>query len=316
MKRIATLLLTLAVIALSGCNGSENAQTTPPPAVMAEAWEYEYYVEDLDYYMEQYNAAVAQFSELCALQDYDAAADEAESHIEILDKIAEIITPAGLEEYQNDILTAVEYEKEYRRLAADALYYLENYNTLTSAEQEEYDLLRGQIEEIETEYVSINDAVYAAREAAFSCLPNGEYRSYDSNLVLLWNRYVAEYDRLYDVFFNGVEGDALVICENCLEALSAIENMTVPEQVKSYHDDIIEAISEEREYCLAVKNIKELNNKYQGLALEDTPADVQEQIEKCSEIIDNYFNEDSAEYDTLYDAVIAAHEFATAQAGQ
>lgn len=316
MKRIAALFLTLAVIALSGCNGAGNAQTTTPPAVTAETWEYEYYVEDLDYYMTQYNTAVARFSELCALQDYDAAAEEAEGHIEILDKFSEIITPTGLEEYQNDILTSVEYEKEYRELAASALYYLENYNTLTSDEQEEYDKLYRQIEEIGTEYVSINDAVYAAREAAFSYLPNGEYRSYDSNLGLLWNRYVAEYDKLYEVFFNGAEGDALVICENCLEALSAIENMTVPEQVKPYHDDIVAALSVEREYCLAVKTIKELNNEYQGLALEDTPADVQEQIEKCSEIIDNYFNEDNAEYDALYNTVIAAHEFAAAQAGQ
>lgn len=314
LKKTLAVILAAMLIAASGCNNnSGTAQTTAVTAAPADVWEYEQYIEDLNYYRDEYNAAIARFSELCSLSDYDAAAEEAKSHIEILNEFSAIITPSGLEEQQNNILTAVENEKKYRELAVSVLYYMENYDTLTPAEQEEYNQLYQQIEAMGSE-LSMNDAVYAAREAAFSYIPNGEYRSYAMNLETLWNKYVTEDDKLYDVFFNGAEGDALLLCENCLEALSAIENMAVPEQVKLYHSDIVEALSAEREYCQAVKTIKELNNEYQGLAFEDTPADVQEQIKKCSEIIDNYFNEENTEYDALYNAVIAAYEFATAQA--
>lgn len=308
-KKISAFILT-AVMLLSGCNSSAGTDsTTASPVVTAEAWEYEYYIEELDYHMGKYDAAVAEFSELVALQDWSAAKKEAESHIELLDNISEIIIPVGLEECEEDILTAVEYEKEYRRMAVQLFDCYIN-----GSEQAQIDALALELDELGKENISINSAVNAAREKAFSYLPNGEYRAYVMNLETLWNKYVTESDKLYDVFFNGAEGDALVLSGNCLEILSEIENMEVPEQVKPYHDDILKAIPAEREYCLAVKTIKELNNEYQGLAFEDTAADVQEQVKKCSEIIDNYLSEENEDFDALYDAVVAAGEFAEAQA--
>ncbi len=312
LKKTSALILT-AIMLLSGCsnNGGKVQETTESAAPLAEVWEYEYYIEDLDFHMDKYNAAVTKFSELTALQDWSAAKEEAESHIEILNKISEIITPAGLEKCQADILTAVEYEKEYRSIAIRLFdCYINGY------EQSQIDELSLELNELSKENISINDAVNAARETTFSYLPNGEYKSYVFNLDYLWNKYVTDFNKLYEVFFNGVEGDALVISESCLETLSEIENMEVPEQVKLYHDDILKAIPAEREYCQAVKTIKELNNKYQGLAFEDTPVDVQEQVKKCSETIDNYFSEDNTEFDALFNAVTAAYEFAAAQAGQ
>lgn len=309
LKKISAFILT-AVMLLSGCNSSAGTDsTTASPVVPAEAWEYEYYIEELDYHMGKYDAAVAEFSELVALQDWSAAKKEAESHIELLDNISEIIIPVGLEECEEDILTAVEYEKEYRRMAVQLFDYYIN-----GSEQAQIDALALELDELGKENISINSAVNAAKEKAFSYLPNGEYRAYVMNLETLWNKYVTESDKLYDVFFNGVKGNALVLSEKCLEILSEIENMEVPEQVKPYHDDILKAIPAEREYSLAVKTIKELNNEYQGLAFEDTPADVQEQVKKCSEIIDNYLSEENEDFDALYDAVVAAGEFAEAQA--
>lgn len=308
-KKISAFILT-AVMLFSGCSSSAGTETTTAsPAVTAEAWEYEYYIEELDYHMGKYDAAVAEFSELVALQDWSAAKKEAESHIEILDNISEIIIPVGLEECEEDILTAVEYEKGYRSLAIRLFDYYIN-----GSEQEQIDALALELDELGKENISINSAVNAAREKAFSYLPNGECRAYVMNLETLWNKYVTESDKLYDVFFNGAKGNAPVLSENCLEILSEIENMEVPEQVKPYHDDILKAIPAEREYCLAVKNIKELNNEYQGLAFEDTPADVQKQVKEFSEIIDNYFSEENEDFDALYDAVVAAGEFAEAQA--
>lgn len=309
-KKILAFILT-AVMLFSGCNSSAGTETTTAsPVVTAEAWEYEYYIEELDYHMGKYDAAVAEFSELVALQDWSAAKKEAESHIEILDNISEIIIPVGLEECEEDILTAVEYEKEYRRMAVQLFDYYIN-----GSEQTQIDALALELDELGKENISINGAVNAAREKAFSYLPNGEYRAYVMNLETLWNKYVTESDKLYDVFFNGAKGDALVLSGNCLEILSEIENMEVPEQVRLYHDDILKAIPAERECCQAVKTIKELNNEYQGLAFEDTPADVQEQVKECSEIIDNYFSEENTEIDAMFNAVTAAYEFAAAQAG-
>lgn len=309
-KKISAFILT-AVMLLSGCNSSAGMETsvTSAPAVTAEAWEYEYYIEELDYHMGKYDAAVAEFSQLVALQDWNAAKKEAESHIEILDNISEITIPVGLEKCEEDILTAVEYEKEYRSLA---IRLFDCY--INGSEQSQIDELSLELDRLSKENISINSAVNAARENTFSYLPNGEYRAYVMNLETLWNKYVTESDKLYDVFFNGAKGNAPVLSENCLEILSEIENMKVPEHVKPYHEDILKAIPAEREYCLAVKTIKELNNEYQGLAFEDTPADVQEQVKKCSEIIDNYFSEENEDFDALYDAVVAAGEFAEAQA--
>ena len=309
-KKILAFILT-AVMLFSGCNSSAGTETTTAsPVVTAEAWEYEYYIEELDYHMGKYDAAVAEFSELVALQDWSAAKEEAESHIELLDNISEIIIPVGLEKCEEDILAAIEYEKEYRSIAIRLFdYYMNGY------EQSQIDELSLELDELSKENISVNNAVNTARETAYSYLPGGEYKSYIFNLNYLWNKYVTEFDKLCEVFFNGTEGNTLVMSENCLEALSEIENMEVPEQVRLYHDDILKAIPAERECCQAVKTIKELNNEYQGLAFEDTPADVQEQVKECSEIIDNYFSEENTEIDAMFNAVTAAYEFAAAQAG-
>ena len=64
MKKIIAILLSLAVLTLSGCSGKENTQTVTQPAAADELWEYEYYIEDLIYYTDKYNEAIARFSEL------------------------------------------------------------------------------------------------------------------------------------------------------------------------------------------------------------------------------------------------------------
>lgn len=315
MKKIAAFVLALMVAALSGCNNKSNTQAVTQSAVTDELWEYEYYIGDLNYYTDKYNDAIVRFSELCSLSDYDAAAEEAKSHNEILDEFAAIVTPSGLEEQQNNIIAAVESEKKYRELAVNLLYYMEKYDTLTPAEQEEYNQLCQQIESMKSE-LELSDAVRSARETAFSCLPNGEYRSYDYNLTSLWNIYKDRFNALYEVFFNGAVGDPLLCCDRCLEILPKIENIEAPELLKPYHDDVISSLSLEYEFCMAVKAIAELSREYQGLERDELPADVQEEVMKHSKTIDDYLGQENGTQTVSNKAVHAALEFAKAQTGQ
>jgi len=313
-KKTLTIILAAALIAVSGCNNNNPPAntTTESVAAPADAWEYEYYIEDLNYYMKQYVDSVMKFSELCAVEDYNAAAKELENHIEVLNKLSEIITPVGLEEYQDDILSAVECEKEYRELAKKMLYYVENKDTLTPEEKEEYNQLYQQSEAFGNENISINEAVDAAIEAAFLCMPGGEYKAYVYNVDALWYRYASGTNMLFEIMINDAEGDVLFICEDCVAVINEFENMTAPESVKPYHDDLIEQLSLEREYILKVKALYELYNEYQWQSEDEMPAEAQEYEKELSEIFDSFQN---SENDSSFDAMNAACEFALAQAG-
>ncbi len=315
IKKALAIILAAMVIAASGCNNTNPPAntTTESVAAPADAWEYEYYIEDLNYYMNQYTDSVMKFSEFCTLEDYDAAAKELDSHIDVLNKLSEIITPVGLEEYQADILTAVEYEKEYREFAKKALYYMENKDTLTPEEKEEYNQLYQQSEAFGNEYISINEAVDAAIEAAFLRMPGGEYKAYVYNVDALWYRYASGINMLFEIMINDAEGDILFICEDCITVVADFESMIVPESVKPYHDDLIEQLSIEREYILKVKALYELYNEYQWQSDGEMPAEAQEYAKELSEIYDSI---QSSENDASFDAMNAACEFALAQAGQ
>lgn len=160
MKKFFAILIIFPALGISACNGAESPAMTEA-AVTADMWEYEYYINDIDYYSSLYSTAVARFSELVALQDWSGARAEAQSHIEILNDISEIVTPAGLAEYQNDILTAVEYEKEYRRIAVELF---DCY--LNGSEQGEMDAISAEFQELTSENISIETALASAREAA------------------------------------------------------------------------------------------------------------------------------------------------------
>lgn len=312
-KKTLVIILVAVLIAVSGCNNNNPPAdtTTESVAAPAEAWEYEYYIEGLNYHMKRYIDSVMKFSELCTLEDYDAAAKELENHIDVLNKLSEIIAPVGLEEYQDDILTAVECEKEYRELAKKMLYYMENKDTLTPEEKEEHNQLYQQSEAFGNENISINEAVDAAIKAAFLCMPGGEYRAYVYSVDALWYRYASGINMLFEN--NDAEAaDILFICEDCVAAIAEFESMTVPESVKPYHDDLIEQLSIEREYILKVKALCELYNEYQWQSEDEIPAEAQEYEKELQEIYDSIQN---SENDSTFDAMNAACEFALAQAG-
>ena len=131
----------------------------------------------------------------------------------------------------------------------------------------------------------------------------------------LWNDYVVNGELIAGVFYDGASGDLRSLADSCLSALSSIEDMDMPEQMQSYHNDISEAITMEREFCQAIVDILETYNEYSGLKAEDMPADAQKKIQERQKTIDAYYSEDNIEWDTLYNAVCAAIDYADAQAG-
>ena len=64
MKKLIILLLTAFI--LSSCSAKPAQQTTTTAVVTAsaDAWEYEFYIEDIDYYMTKYVDALDKIAEL------------------------------------------------------------------------------------------------------------------------------------------------------------------------------------------------------------------------------------------------------------
>lgn len=315
IKKTLALMLAVAIIAVSGCN-SGTAQTTTVNTEPSESWDFETYIEDIDFYMQKCINNVDSAKNAFKLQDAAETRKYLNEVLNSLNGLEGIIYPAELEEVHNKLLYIVGLQKKLTECNMKMTDFIEKPDDLTSDDYSELEKINAEASEITAEIEEggkIMKAWLNAKNAAFSYLPYGEYKAYDFTLETYWNDYVAKNDELYMVFFDGDEGDAIAISESCLDALSEIENMEVPESVRPYHDDIIEALSAERNYCLAIKAIRETNNEYAGLAFEDLPADVQAKVEENSEVINNYYNEENAEYDAAFNAVSAASEFAMSQ---
>lgn len=315
IKKTLAVILAAAILAVSGCNGGTE-QTTTVNAEPSEAWDFETYIEDIDFYMQKYIKNYDSAKDAFKLQDPEKTRQCLNEVLDSLNGLEGVIYPAELEDVHGELLHAVGLQKKLAECNIELTSYTGTSDELSDEELNSLNALNAEASEILTEIEDggkIMKAWLNAKNAAFSYLPCGEYKAYDFTLETYWNDYVAENDKLYLVFFEGAEGDAVAISENCLNALSGIENMEVPESVRPYHDDIIEALSAERNYCLAIKAIRETNNEYPGLAFEELPADVQAKVEECTEVINNYYNEENAEYYAAFNAVSAASEFAMSQ---
>ncbi len=323
-KTLLAISLIVATMLFAGCGkentavsviGGADGTTSAVVAGQAEAWEYELYIEEIDYSMEKYFQDNYEFRYALAYQETAAAKEYLESAIAALGELDKTVCTPDLEEVHSNFLYAVGLEKEYDERYMDYLGYAEkgDYN---SPEVEALIAELNAIQEKREESEGISTAWLNAKKAAFSHLPNGEYKSYSARLEYLWNDYVLCGDLIAGVFFDGASGDLHSLADGCLLRLSSIENMDVPEQMKSYHNDILEAIPMERDFCQAIVDITETYNEYSGLKFEDMPAAAQKKIQECQKTIDAYYSEDNIEWDALYNAVCAALDFADAQAGQ
>ena len=324
-KRIvASFFLAIVIMMFSGC-GNENTSvsvmggtdgtTAAEDATQVEAWEYEFYVEDINYYMDKYLAAYYPVREALAYQDIAAAKEHIDSEIEALGKLEKTVCPHGLEDVHSKFIYVVGLSKECEECYRDYLGYIENGDSLSP----EVDALVAELDAINKkidESGNISTVWFNAQSAAFSHLPNGEYKYYSARLEYSWNHYVWCGDLIAGVFYDGASGDLLSLSNGCLSALSSIENMDLPEQLKPYHNDISEAIPMERDFCQAIVDITETYREYPELKPEDMPADAQNKIQECQKTIDAYYSEDNSEWDALYNAVCAALDFADSQAEQ
>ncbi len=321
MHKKSLAIILAAVMLLSGCNSNGTAQTTTTAAVApSEAWEYEMYIEDLAYFGERYLQGIYNAEADFSILNEADAKKHLKGALEAITSLESVIYPPNLEEVHGQFLKTVEIQKELTECRLDLAGYLSEFPDFTPEESAEYEDVSERQKEISDRIDEGGYTFYknwiATQNAAYSYLYNGEYRAYSAELEYLWDTYVEQFDKFCEICFNGGEGDAVIPLDNDLIILSDIENMTVPEQLESCHEEIKKAMPAERDALQAMLTMADLYRQYPGTELADMPADVQDEIRECSETFNNHFSENNAEYHALYEAVIAALEFALTQTGQ
>ena len=273
MKKALPIISLIVMMLLSaGCGkddtavsviGGADGTTATVVAGQAEAWEYELYIEEINYSMDKYLTGYYSARYALAYQDTAAAKEHVDSSIEALDELKKTVSPSDLEDVHNKFIYAVGLAKEFDECYIDYLGYIEK-GDYQSPEVEaliaELNVIKTKMDESE----KISAAWFNAQSAAFSRLPNGEYRSYSARLECLWNDYGVNGELIAGVFYDGASGDLQSLADSCLSALSSIEDMEAPEQMKPYHDDVSEAIPMEREFCQAIADITETSTSIRG----------------------------------------------------
>ena len=320
-KKILSAILAVMVIALSGCNNSQTAQTTTiAEAAPSEAWEYEMYIEDLEYFSGRYFQGIYAAQSAFSMMNEDDAKKHLESTLEALTGLEGVVYPPNLEEAHGQLLKTVEIHKEYNECRLDLAGYLSEYPDFTPEESAEFEKISARMNEIAGRIDEGGYRFYGnwmtAQNAAFSYLQNGEYRAYSAELEYLCDTYAEEFSKFYGIYFNGDEGDIAIHLDNCLTMLDKMENMTVPEQLKSCHEEIKKAVSTERDALQALMTIVELYRQYPGTEFADMPAEVQDEIDECGEAFDKFFSENNTDYYALDETTSAALEASATLAGQ
>ena len=251
-------------------------------------------------------------------QDANAVDDGLSKADNALDKLAGISCPQAIKDEHAKLLSAIEREKQVVQCNVELSGYIGKMDSLTPDEQSTLDKLtqkaNGILAEID-EAGSIKRHWLNVRAAACSYLPNGEYNTYHFALELLWDNYVTNVEELAYIFFDGAAGNIYQSIDNCLARLSDIENMEVPERLKSYHDDIIKALPVERKFIQLIDDYVAVYDEHPGIDPSDFPDDAKDKLKEYSEEI-NKFLEDETQYNALFNAVDAASKYALQQIGQ
>ncbi len=329
MKKHISLILATLILAtsLAGCNSSNknsgnNSSTEQVSSEsvdeFAEIFYFETYIDNLDLYMKRYTENSKAAHDGFKQQDANAVDDGLSKADNALDKLAGISCPQAIKDEHAKLLSAIEREKQVVQCNVELSGYIGKMDSLTPDEQSALDKLtqkaNGILAEID-EAGSINSHWLNVRAAACSYLPNGEYNTYHFSLELLWDIYVTNVNELFGILFDGAAGNIYQSIDNCTARLSDIENMEVPERLKSYHDDIIKALPVEREFIQFIKDYVDVCSEYPGIAPADFPDDAKDKLDEYSEGI-NKFLEDETKYNAMYNAVDAASKYALQQIGQ
>ena len=177
MKKLIILLLTAFILSSCSAKPAQQTTTTSAAAVSADAWEYEFYVEDIDYYMTKYLDALDTITEANELMDYTAAKEAYGECVQELDKFYEIVYPAPLEEKHSKFLSAIDNEKRINEILESMCSFYVKYDSyepeLTPEEQTEMQNLQDEFNRIfdeSTNDISLWDAKNAVLEEAYSYL--------------------------------------------------------------------------------------------------------------------------------------------------
>ena len=177
MKKLIILLLTAFVLSSCSANPAQQTTTTAAVTASADAWEYEFYVDDINYYTLKYIDATDKVIEATELMDYTAVKEGYGECVQTLEKFYEIVYPAPLEEKHSKFLSVIDREKRIYEILEEISAYCVKYDStdpdLTPEEQSEMQSLQDELDRLYNESendISMWDAKTAVLEEAYSYL--------------------------------------------------------------------------------------------------------------------------------------------------
>lgn len=185
------IILLLAAFVLSSCSVNPKQQTTTASVATASAdsWEYEFYVEDIDYYMSEYIDKMDKVTEAIELMDYTALKEGYGECVQALDKFYEITYPEPLEEKHSKFLSVIDREKRINEILEEIYAYGVKYDSpdsnITPEEQSEMQRLQDELDRLYKESendISMWDAKNAVLEEAYSYLG----LTYEQNITYIY----------------------------------------------------------------------------------------------------------------------------------
>ena len=189
MKKLIILLLTAFVLSSCSAKPAQQTTTTSAATASADAWEYEFYVEDIDYYMTKYVDATNKVAEANELMDYTALKKGYGECVQALDKFYEIAYPAPLEEKHSKFLSVIDREKRMDEILESlSSFYVKYYSfepEVTPEEQTEIQNLQDELDQLYKESendISMWDARTAVLEEAYSYLG----LTYEQNITYVY----------------------------------------------------------------------------------------------------------------------------------
>ncbi len=319
MKKCISLILAALTLSafLTGCNSSNKNGSTEQVSSestdqFAEDLVYGTYVDDLDSYLNQYLSNRKEMQNAFSENDKILATGYADQSVRSLDKVKAMQFPAALKEKHEKLLGAVDIEIRIMECNKELVEFTRKTDSLTPDEQSAMDALNKKANEIlkeSEEYGGFKEHWLEVRKDACTHLSKGEYNTYNFTLEAYWNSYFDNFVKLCNIFFSGEQGDIYKYIDNCEESLSNIENMEVPEALKSYHENIVDAIPTEQEFIDLIKEYEDIRREHVGVEFADLPDDVKKKVTDIEQKI-NTFMEDQSETSALYDAVVAAGKYA------
>ncbi len=189
MKKLIILLLAAFVLSSCSANPEQQTATDSVTTASADVWEYEFYVEDIDYYMSEYIDKMDKVTEAVELMDYTALKEGYGECVQALDKFYEIAYPEPLEEKHSKFLSVINREKRINEILEEIYAYGVKYDSpdsnLTPEEQSEMQRLQDELDRLYKESendISMWDAKNAVLEEAYSYLG----LTYEQNITYIY----------------------------------------------------------------------------------------------------------------------------------